>query len=70
MNTQSIPATISYERLIIVPREVGLTEFLLQNKGDTIILNLKDQTNPQELFNDIASGCSLHTSAKYLLLIM
>lgn len=66
---RSILATISYEKLIIVPRGVGLTEFLSLHGEDTITLSLKDQTNPQDLFNDIASGCSLPTSAKYLLLI-
>lgn len=68
MTTRNILATISYERLIIVPQEVGLTEFLSLNGGDTITLSLKDQTNPQDLFRDIESGCLLPISAKYLLL--
>lgn len=68
MITHELLVSISYEKLIIVPKEVGLTEFLSLHKGDTITLNSSDQTNPRELFRDIELGCSLRTSAKYLLL--
>jgi hypothetical protein len=61
--------SIWYSNLIILPQGVGQTDFLLQNPGCTITLNLNGADKYPEHYNELELAPSLQVRAPYLLLI-